>query len=105
MIFTRAGLVNQTEIETAVRHVEKEFAPDVVRIRYSFGEDWMDEPAVYFRILVRDGAEPINHLKGLAQRISIALRNEARIDENDLHAYFRYRRNSEQQKLQDPAWN
>lgn len=105
MIFTAAGLVNEAAIESAVRKVEKEFSPDVVRINHSFRQDSLDLPAVYFRILVRDEAAPIDHLNGLAQRISKALRNEARTDENDLNAYFRYRRVSEQQKLQDPAWN
>jgi hypothetical protein len=84
MIFTRAGLVNQSEIETAVRKVEKEFAPNVVNINHSFGEDVVEAPAVFFRILVRDEAAPIARLKGLAQRISLALMNEAKTDENDL---------------------
>jgi hypothetical protein len=105
MIFTRAGLVNQGEIETAVRKVEKEFAPDVVHINHSFGEDVVEAPAVFFRILVRDEAAPIARLKELAERISITLRNEARTDENDLHAYFNFRSVSEQRELRDPAWN
>jgi len=105
MIFTAAGRVNEAEIESAVRKVEKDFEPEVDRIRYSFGEDHLDAPAVFFRIVVRDEARPITHLMDLAQRISITLMNEARTDENDLHAYFRYRSVSEQQQLRDPAWD
>jgi hypothetical protein len=105
MIFTAAGLVNQSEIETAVRKVERDFAPDVVRIRHSFGEDSLGAPAIFFRILIRDEAAPVDHLKELAQPVSKALMNETRTNENDLNAYFRYRRVSEQQKLADPAWN
>jgi len=105
MIFTAAGLVNEGAIESAVRKVEKEFSPDVVRINHSFGEDVVEAPAVFFRILVRDEAAPIARLKVLDKRISIALRNEARTDENDLHAYFNYRTVSEQQELRDPSWN
>ena len=104
MIFTRAGLVNQGEIASAVRKVEKEFSPDVVRIRYSFEEDANDYPAVFFRIVVRDEAAPLPRLLELSRRLSLALRNEARTDENDLNAYFNYRSVSEQQELQDPAW-
>jgi len=105
MIFTAAGLVNQGAIDSAVRKVEKEFSPDVVRIVHSFEEDSTGTPAISFRVLVRDEAAPISHLKELAQRLSIALMNAARTDENDLRAYFRYRSVSEQQKLQDPAWD
>ena len=48
MIFTAAGLVNEGAIESAVRKVEKEFSPDVVRINHSFGEDVVEAPAVFF---------------------------------------------------------
>jgi hypothetical protein len=105
MIFTAAGLVNEAEIESAVRKIEQEFSPDVVRIGYTFADDSTGAPAIFFRILVRDEAAPIAHLKQLAQRISLALMNEARTDENDLRAVFNYRTVSEQQKLQDPAWD
>jgi hypothetical protein len=54
---------------------------------------------------VRDEDAPIAILGVLAQRISLALRNQARTDEAGLHAYFNFRSVSEQQKLQDPAWN
>jgi len=48
MIFTAAGRLNEAEIETGVRKVEKDFAQEVVRIRYSFGEDHLDAPAAFF---------------------------------------------------------
>ena len=105
MIFTAAGLLNQTEIDSAVRKVEKEFSPQVVRILHSFGEDVNGYPSVFFRIVVRDEDAPIAHLWELSRRLSVALMNEARTDENDLRAIFNYRSVSEQQKLQDPAWD
>ena len=105
MIFTTLGLVNQGAIDLAVRRVEREFSPDVVRIGYSFEDDSTGAPAIFFRILVRDDAAPINHLKDLARRLSIALMNEVRTDENGLRSVFNYRTVSEQQELQDPAWD
>ena len=44
-------------------------------------------------------------LRELAQRLAITLMNEARTDENGLHAYFDFRSLSEQQKLRDPVWD
>jgi hypothetical protein len=105
MVFTKAGLVNEAEIEAGVRKVEKEFAPDVVRIGYSFDDDWMGEPSVFFRVLVTDEvAVPIERLGALSHSVSQALRDEARTFENGLYSYFSYRTVSEQQKLGDPAW-
>jgi hypothetical protein len=103
MIFTAAGLVNEGAIDFAVRKVEREFSPDVVRIIHSFEQDSNGYPAVFFRIVVRDESAPVAELLRLSRRISVALMNEARTDENDLRAYFNYRSVSEQQKLQDPA--
>jgi hypothetical protein len=104
MVLTASASLKD-EIKSAVLKVEKDFSPQVVRIVHSFEEDSLGAPAVYFRILVRDEDAPIAILGVLAQRISLALMNDARTHENGLHAYFNYRTVSEQQKLQDPAWN
>jgi len=54
---------------------------------------------------VRDEDAPVTHLQELAHRLSIALMNGVRTDENGLHAYFNYRSVSEQEKLRDPDWD
>jgi hypothetical protein len=105
MAITASGSLNQDTINSAVLKVEKDFSSQVARIGHSFGEDALGAPAVFFKVLVRDEAASIVHLRELAQRLAIALMNEVRTDENGLHAYFDYRSVSEQQKLQDPAWN
>lgn len=45
------------------------------------------------------------HLRKLAQHLAITLMNEAKADENGLHAYFDFRSVSEQKNLQDPDWD
>jgi hypothetical protein len=104
MALTATGYVNQGAIQSAIRAVEKEFSPQVVRIVHSFGEDHAGFPAIYFRILVCDAVAPVAHLQGLARRLSVALMNRARTHENGLNAYFNYRSVSEQEKLRDPDW-
>jgi hypothetical protein len=105
MVFTAAGLVNEAEIEAAVRKVEKDFAPDVVRIGHEFTENQWGDPSVRFRILIQDEvAAPITRLAQLNRRISVGLMNEARVFENGLEPSFSYRTVSEQTKLQDPTW-
>ena len=102
-----ASRVDQRAISAAVREVEKAFAPQVVRIGHSYGEDWAGYPAIYFRVLVRDeAAKPATRLhEEVAKPLSLALRNADAIDKSDLHAYFFFRTVSEQEKLQDPDWD
>ena len=96
-----SGLVNQGEIASAVRKVERNFSLQVVRIRHSYGDDGTGAPAVYFRILVSDEVAHQPQLREVSRRLAI----EARTDENGLRAYFDFRSVSEQQELQYPAWN
>jgi hypothetical protein len=105
MVFTKAGLVNEAEIEAGVRKVEREFAPEVVRIGYSFRDNWMGDPAVYFRILVTDEAAAVDRLMDISRRISVALMDQARVYENGLEPYFSYRSISSQRLLKDPVWD
>ena len=105
MALSAPAFVHQDEINSAVLKVERSFSPQVVRIGRSFGEDATGAPAIFFRVLVSDEAAPNAILRELAQRLAIALMNEARTDENGLHAYFDFRSLSEQQKLRDPDWD
>jgi hypothetical protein len=105
MPFVPTAFVHQNELDSAIRSVENSFSAQVVRIRHSFGEDASGAPAVFFRVLVRDEAAPLARLREFAQRISIALMNAARTDENGLHAYFDFRSASEQASLRDPDWD
>jgi hypothetical protein len=106
MIFTKAGLVNEAEIEAGVRKVEREFAPDVVQIRYFFDENHWGDPMVDFRIVIRDEAKLQSRAPGdLYDTVSKAVRREARTDENGLFAHFWFRTVSNQHKTRDPRWN
>ena len=91
-------------IEDAVRRGEAVFAPDVVRIKYYFSEDWLGEPSVYFRVLIRDEAGQLERLKSLSWPVRKALIDEVQTDECELGAYFEFRTVSEQLELRDPAW-
>ena len=104
MPFVPTAFVHQRVLDSAIRDVENQFSPQIVRIRHSFGEDASGTPSIFFRILVRDEAAPLPSLREFAQRISIALMNAARTDENGLYAYFDFRSVSEQARLQDPDW-
>jgi len=99
------GSVDREAVDSAINAVAAEFAPRVVRIRRSFGEDASGFPSVFLRIVVRDdAASPVTRLRDLARPLSIAIMNRAKTDENGLNAYFNFRTVSEQEKLRDPDW-
>jgi|HubBroStandDraft_1064217.scaffolds.fasta_scaffold948216_1 hypothetical protein len=104
MALMPTGFVHQQEIKFAIERVQSRFAQQVDHINYSFGENWSGEPSIFFRVVVRDEASPIDRLLELADQVSISLMNEAKTDENGLYAYFDFRSMAEQARLQEPAW-
>jgi hypothetical protein len=98
------SFVHQGKIETAVERAATALAPEVVRIRYSFGEDWSGAGAVFFRVVLTDSASRRNHLREIAKRVSTTLFSEVKPDELGLQVYFNFRSASEQAKLQEPTW-
>lgn len=104
MAIVPSGLVNQQEIAEAVRRAEEALRPDVVLIRYSFGEDWTGDPSIFIRVLLSDEAAKRKGLQEVASRVSSKLSRELDADRYGLHAYMNFRSKSEQDMLKDPAW-
>jgi hypothetical protein len=99
-----AAFVKQSEIAAAVTKVERELAPDVVRIRQSIGTDWNGEPAIFFRIVLSDKASRPKRLASVAHRVTSRLADETRAAELGLFPYFSFRSESEQAELKEEAW-
>jgi hypothetical protein len=97
-------LVNQAKVDAAVERAAQSLAPDVVRIRYSFDDDWTGDPSIFFRVLISDEAAGRPKLSDLAEIVRSRLRNEVKTDELGIHAYFDYRSLSEQSELNEPEW-
>jgi hypothetical protein len=53
---TSKAFVQQAQFASAVSEVEQMLLPEVVRIRYTLGNDWTGEPAVFFKIVLTDAA-------------------------------------------------
>jgi hypothetical protein len=99
------ALVHQSQFESAVKEVEGAFRPEIVRVRYDFGDDSTGEPAVFFRILLSDTASRRDRLRGIASRIETAIyRRVEPLEQWGVLPYFTYRSQSEQAQLNDPAW-
>jgi hypothetical protein len=103
---------DREQLERAVKTVEAQFPDKIERIRYSVGEDWADDPALFFRVLLKDSSDTQMVLRDegagrrvfdLSRLITDALTNEVHAD--DLQPYFAFRSVSEQEKLRDPKWD
>jgi len=98
------GFVHQERIAQGVANAISELAPDVVRIRYSLGEDWSGEDAVFFRVLLDDSASERSHLREVARRVAATIFREVQPTELGLQAYFNFRSESEQERLKEEEW-
>jgi hypothetical protein len=87
-----------------VGEVASKFPSEVVRIRFTFGRDWDGDPAVYFRILLTDGARSRYLLSQLTGLVGSSLIRELGLDDMEYIPHFSYRSKAEQDKLRDPEW-
>jgi len=100
-----AGIVRQSEIARGVASVEREMAPDVVRIRHNTGSDWSGDDAIFFRILLSDRASRDDRLPAVSDRVSSRLSEALDLADTGLLPYFSFRSESEQSDLNDEAWS
>ena len=100
-----AGAVNQTQLDKAVAKAIRKLGKEVLRVTYSFGEDWTGEPSIYFKVLLSDAAAREDRLLGVANRVISTIDSELRPYEDwGLLSYFTVRSKSEQEQLNDPQW-
>ncbi len=91
-------------MQQRIDEIATELAPDVVRIRFNVAQDWSEHPAIYFRVVLADDASRRDRLADVTGRVSSRLFDELGLESIDHIPYFRFRSQSEQVRLQDPAW-
>ena len=94
----------QEAVKAAIDEVVEALAPKIVHIRSNFGEDWMGNPALFFRVLLSDEASKDENLHPTARRVYQLM--DERMDALDLnvHSHFNFRSLSEQRNLKDTDW-
>src|SRR5580704_16313653 len=102
--FVARGLIDQSKIKAGVQRAERALAGDVLRILYSFTEDWLGEQSVFFRIVISDAASDPGRLRETTQRIIAKVSREIKAEELGLQTYFNFRSKSEQAMLREPSW-
>lgn len=99
------GVAYPGQLAAAIADVEQKLAPDVVRILYATGNDWSGEEAIFFRILLSDAATRPDRLQEVTNRVAALI--SQRVDPLNswgLVPYLKFRSQSEQAVLKEPAW-
>jgi len=76
-----------------------------VRLRYTLGQDWSGESAIFFRILLSDQASRRDQLRNATNQIQNAIMQRLQpLEQWGVLPYFSFRSLAEQAALQEEAW-
>jgi hypothetical protein len=105
VVFIPRGVAQQAALEASVRDAVNALGDDVIRVRYTLGQDWSGEHAIFFRILLSDRASKRGQLLHVTRRVTnqIVQRLEP-VEQWGLVPYFDFRSQSEQAALKEEAW-
>ena len=99
------AFAQQAELDQAIDRVKQSLGPDVVRLRYTLGQDWSGESAIFFRIVLSERASRRDQLWNSTSQIETAIVQQLQpLEQWGVLPYFNYRSQSEQATLQEEAW-
>jgi hypothetical protein len=105
MVYLAKAFVDQAQLDDAINEVEQTLGPDVERLRYTLGQDWSGESAIFFRIVLSDRASRRDQLLNSTNRITTAIVQRLQpLEQWGVLPYFNFRSRSEQAILQEEAW-
>ena len=95
----------EDDFAVAIIALEQKLLPDVVRLKYELGEDWAGDPAVFFKVTIRDEVMTEKRGSSLSRHISDVINRELDPREGwDVRHYETYRTVAERERMQEPAW-
>jgi hypothetical protein len=84
--------------------VAEELSPDVVRIKLTFTDDWNNELAFLFRVILSDEAAKRKDMNERTEQIAATVRNRLGLESLHPYPYFRWRSQSEQAETREKSW-
>ena len=104
MYITRA-FAQRDQNDRAVNDLIPTLGPDGVRLRYTLGEDWSGDSAIFFRIVLSERASRRDQLYSATRQIESAIVQRLEpLEPWGVLPYFSYRSQAEQAVLQEEAW-
>ncbi|MBL8217028.1 MAG: hypothetical protein JNK87_40285 [Bryobacterales bacterium] len=104
-MITSRWMLEDTKLQEAVARVAATLGPEVVRVRYAFGQDWAGAESLFFRVVVSDRASRRGVIGRVSEQVRQAIVSEVRPWEYGLQYYFDFRSDSECKELEDPDWD
>lgn len=99
------AFVQQAQLDEAVGNLKPELGSDVVTLRYTLGQDWSGEPAIFFRVVLSEQASRRDQLRRSTSQIENAIMRRLQpLEEWGVLPYFSFRSMAEQAALQEEAW-
>ena len=99
------GVAQRAALDAAIQEIVSTLGPDVVRVRYTLGEDWTGDDAIFFRVLLSDHASKRRRLLQVTNRVRDRIVQTLEpVEEWGLLPYFEFRSESEQAALKEKAW-
>ena len=99
------AFVQQTQLDEAVGNLKPALGSDVVTLRYTLGQDWSGEPAIFFRVVLSERASQRDQLWSSTNQIENAIMQGLQpLEEWGVLPYFSFRSMAEQAALQEEAW-
>jgi hypothetical protein len=95
--------VEKPKVNAAITEVCRQLAPDVVRIRYDFEQDWSGDDAIFYRILISDDAASMRLRETVGLALSM-LESRLNLETLGLRVYHNVRTESEQAALREKSW-
>jgi hypothetical protein len=102
-MYLPSAVTKQAEIDAAIARVQRSIGSDVARIRYEIGEDWSDQWAIFFRIVLTDDAAR-HRLEEVATRVVRGLAQQLDFPAWACSPIIIFEACPEQAMLQEPAW-
>jgi hypothetical protein len=96
------GLAQPVELIKSLNALQPLMPGVVVNWRFTFGNDWSGDPAIFFWIVLSDDASDPKNLRQVTSAIKHTIRQQIDpLDQWGLIPYFSFRSQSEQAKLKD----
>jgi hypothetical protein len=104
-VYIPRGVAQQGALDASIREIVGTLGPDVIRVRYTLGEDWTGDDAIFFRVLLSDRASKGNRLFPATRRVRDRIvQTLDPVEQWGLLPYFAFRSQSEQAALKEKAW-
>lgn len=99
------GVAQRGALDAAIRDIVGTLGPDVIHVRYTLGQDWTGDDAIFFRVLLSDRASKRDRLLQVTNRVRDRIVQTLEpVEQWGLLPYFEFRSQFGQAALQEEAW-